>query len=66
MVNGEDGDVVIAINDTGVDWEHPDLKANVWTNAGEKAGNGRDKGVIEKKKKFLAKALNKLSKTLHA
>lgn len=29
---------VIAIIDTGVDIMHPDLKANIWTNPGEKGG----------------------------
>ncbi len=27
--------VVIGINDTGIDWQHPDLKNNIWVNAGE-------------------------------
>jgi len=34
--------VVIAIMDTGVDWSHPDLAANIWINADEIAGNGLD------------------------
>ncbi|MBK1693867.1 hypothetical protein CKO09_03810 [Chromatium weissei] len=34
--------VVIAIIDTGVDYEHPDLKNNMWVNAGEIAGDGID------------------------
>lgn len=32
----------VAVIDTGVDVTHPDLKANVWTNPGEIAGNGID------------------------
>lgn len=32
----------IAVIDTGVDYNHPDLKANIWTNPGEIAGNGID------------------------
>ncbi|MFH2050471.1 MAG: S8 family serine peptidase [bacterium] len=28
-------DVIIGIIDTGVDWDHPDLAANIWTNPGE-------------------------------
>ncbi|HGY57292.1 MAG TPA: T9SS type A sorting domain-containing protein [Caldithrix abyssi] len=27
--------VIIGINDTGIDWEHPDLKNNIWVNPGE-------------------------------
>ncbi len=34
--------VVVAVVDTGVDWRHSDLAANVWTNAREVAGNGID------------------------
>jgi subtilisin family serine protease len=35
-------DVVIAVIDSGVMIEHPDLAANIWTNPGEIAGNGID------------------------
>ena len=35
-------DVVIAVIDTGVDYNHPDLSANIWTNPGEIANNGVD------------------------
>ena len=30
-----DSTIVIAIHDTGVDWEHPDLEDNIWVNPGE-------------------------------
>jgi thermitase len=33
---------VIAVIDTGVDYTHPDLAANIWKNPGEISGNGID------------------------
>jgi hypothetical protein len=36
------GSVVIADIDTGVDYNHPDLAANMWHNPGEIPGNGID------------------------
>jgi serine protease len=41
---------IVAVIDTGVDYNHADLKANMWTNPGEIAGNGIDddgNGVID-------------------
>lgn len=35
-------DVVVAVIDTGVDYEHEDLAANMWVNPGEIPGNGID------------------------
>ncbi len=35
-------DVVVAIIDQGVQFNHPDLAANMWINSGEIAGNGID------------------------
>lgn len=40
---------VVAVVDSGVDYRHPDLAANMWTNPGERA-NGRDddnNGVVD-------------------
>lgn len=34
--------VVVAVIDTGINYNHEDLKDNIWTNAGEIAGNGVD------------------------
>ncbi len=34
--------VLIGVIDTGVDYTHDDLRANIWTNPGEVAGNGVD------------------------
>ena len=34
--------IVVGVIDTGIDYTHPDLAANVWTNPGEVAGNGVD------------------------
>lgn len=34
--------IVVAVVDTGVDYNHPDLDRNIWRNSGEIAGNGID------------------------
>jgi subtilisin family serine protease len=36
------GDVVVAVIDSGVDINHPDLQSNIWTNPGEIPNNGID------------------------
>jgi subtilisin family serine protease len=36
------GKIIVAVIDTGVDYTHPDLAANMWVNTGEIAGNGID------------------------
>lgn len=41
---------IIAVIDTGIDYNHPDLKDNMWVNPGEIPGNGEDNdgnGVID-------------------
>ena len=35
-------DVIVGIIDTGIDYNHPDLVDNMWTNPGEIPGNGLD------------------------
>lgn len=35
-------EVIVAVLDSGIDYTHPDLAANMWTNPGEIAGNGVD------------------------
>lgn len=45
-----DRDIVVGVVDTGIDYDHPDLAANMWTNPAETAGNGIDddgNGVID-------------------
>jgi thermitase len=37
-----DQDIVIAVIDTGIDYNHPDLKNNMWVNLKEVPGNGVD------------------------
>ncbi|MBI3578153.1 MAG: S8 family serine peptidase, partial [Ignavibacteriales bacterium] len=37
-----DSTVIIAIVDSGVEWHHPDLAANIWTNPNEIPGDGKD------------------------
>lgn len=37
-----DANLVVAIIDTGIDYNHQDLAANIWTNPGEVANNGID------------------------
>lgn len=34
--------VLVAVIDTGIDWNHPDLKENIYTNPGEIDGDGID------------------------
>lgn len=39
-------DVIVAIIDTGVDYKHEDLSANIWTNPGE-SGNGKETNGVD-------------------
>lgn len=41
-----DKNVLIAIIDTGVDDDHPDLKANIWINPGE-SGDGKENNGVD-------------------
>lgn len=48
--SGRNDAPIIAVIDTGIDYNHPDLKANMWTNPGEIAGDGIDNdgnGIID-------------------
>jgi subtilisin family serine protease len=52
---------LVAILDTGADYNHPDLNANIWTNPGEVAGDGIDNdsnGVIDDVRGYNAFANN--------
>jgi len=54
-------DVLVAVIDTGVDYNHPDLKDNIWTNPGEIPGDGIDNdnnGVIDDVHGYNAQADN--------
>jgi subtilisin family serine protease len=41
-IRRESPDTVIGVLDTGVDYNHPDLVGNIWTNPGETAGDNID------------------------
>lgn len=42
LVGRETREVIVAIIDTGVDFNHPDLAENIWINSGEVPGDGID------------------------
>ncbi len=42
IAKGENGDAIVAIVDSGTDWDHEDLIGNVWKNEGEIPNNGID------------------------
>lgn len=37
-INQGDPSIVLGIADTGIDWDHPDLNADIWTNTAEMTG----------------------------
>jgi subtilisin family serine protease len=42
--------IIVAVLDTGIDYNHPDLAANLWTNPGEISSNGIDddgNGIVD-------------------
>jgi serine protease len=41
-INKGDASIIIAIDDTGVDWDHPDLAANIWVNDDPVDGSDND------------------------
>lgn len=42
LQSSSQGELVVAVIDTGTDINHPDLKDNIWSNPGEIAGNNVD------------------------
>ena len=36
--------LIVAVIDTGVDWDHEDLQGNIWINANDLSGNGDEDG----------------------
>jgi len=42
MMGTNSTDVIVAVIDTGVDYNHPDLAGNIWSNTVEIAGNRKD------------------------
>ncbi|MCD8483436.1 MAG: S8 family serine peptidase [Verrucomicrobia bacterium] len=42
LTQREAAEIIIAVIDTGVDYTHPDIAANMWRNPGEIPGNGLD------------------------
>lgn len=41
-INQGSASIVVGIDDTGVDWDHPDLAGNIWINPNEIESNGID------------------------
>jgi subtilisin family serine protease len=43
-ITADANDIIVAVVDTGVDYRHPDLAVNMWTNPGEQPGDGNGDG----------------------
>ncbi|MFQ5628255.1 MAG: S8 family peptidase [bacterium] len=48
-----DKNVLLAVIDTGVDYNHPDLQANMWTNPGESGGGKENNGIDDDNNGFV-------------
>jgi len=42
IATGQSDKIVVAVIDTGIDYNHPDLAGQMWTNPGEIPGDGQD------------------------
>jgi subtilisin family serine protease len=42
QLTGSEQEIIVAVIDSGVDYTHPDIANNIWTNSKEIPGNGKD------------------------